>query len=142
MLKKQYWDEVIANSPRTSGVFTDAVTGFGDGVFYAITFGNGFGQGWGLNEIRNYYGIGGVNTSSGYYSAGHTAGAIEGSVALSGALAVKYAGFRYDGLGRWKSGGAWVEGRHFHLGTGSGLQKHHLPQQLGNWWRNFKGLMR
>lgn len=53
---------------------------------------------------------------------------------------LKSTGFRYDGMGRWKANGTWQEGRHFHLGTGGGLDKHHLPQQFGNWWRNFKSL--
>lgn len=121
----------------------NGVTGFGDGVFWAIALGHGFGQGEGLNWIReNYLSSGGVGTESGVYKISFGVGAIEGSIALSGALAVKYAGFRYDGVGRWKNNGSWQEGRNFHLGTGGGLQKHHLPQQFGNWWNNLKGLVK
>ena len=39
------------------------------------------------------------------------------------------------GVGRGGSG--W----HWHWGEGPGLQKWHLPYQLGNWPRNFNGLL-
>ena len=68
---------------------------------------------------------------------------IGGAAAYKGASGVKrWSGFRGPERGRWKDQGQWQEGWHFHLGTGGGLQKHHLPQQSGNWWRNFKGLMK
>ena len=60
----------------------DGVTGFGDGVFNAITFGYGD-----LSEIRSAFGInGGVNKNSDLYSGGHLAGAINGGAALGGAI--------------------------------------------------------
>ncbi|MGV6853395.1 MAG: RHS repeat domain-containing protein [bacterium] len=60
----------------------DGVTGFGDGVFNAITFGYGD-----LNDIRSAFGInGGVDKNSDLYSGGHLAGAINGGAALGGAI--------------------------------------------------------
>ena len=93
-----------------------------------------------MNEIRNYFEVGSVDVESGIYNVGYGAGVIEGSLAVSGVLAVRYAGFRGPEYGRWKDSGAWQEGWHFHLGTGGGLQKYHLPQQLGRWWNNLKGI--
>ncbi len=67
--------------------------------------------------------------------------ALEGAATLYGGYGVlrggyrlyRWSGFRYDGYGRWKNNGVWQEGHHFHLGTGGGGDKHHLPQQAGNW---------
>jgi hypothetical protein len=49
-------------------------------------------------------------------------------------------------FGNWKQAGEWffpegTRGPHFHFGSGSGLQSHHLPWQAGNWLRNLSGLM-
>ena len=140
---RSFWGNPGRHLPPAPQWFMDGVTGFGDGVYWGITLGHGFGQGEGLNWMReNYLSSGGVDTESGVYVVGFGVGAIEGSFALSGASAVKYAGFRYDSFGRWKNNGVWQEGGHFHLGTGGGLQKHHLPQQFGNWWNNLKGLVK
>lgn len=56
------------------------------------------------------------------------------------------AGFRPE-WGNWKQGGEWffregTRGPHFHLGSGLGLQTHHLPWQAGNWARNLWSLIR
>ncbi len=37
-----------------------------------------------------------------------------------------------DALGRW----------HFHVGDGSGLDDHHLPYELSNWWQNLKAVVK
>ena len=36
----------------------------------------------------------------------------------------------------------WQEGWHFHAGKGRGLEKHHLPYEFGNWFRNLIGVIR
>ncbi|MBK6423667.1 MAG: RHS repeat-associated core domain-containing protein [Gemmatimonadetes bacterium] len=48
--------------------------------------------------------------------------------------------------GNWKVAGNWffpqgTKGLHFHLGTGLGLGKHHLPFQAANWMKNFISLL-
>lgn len=66
-----------------------------------------------------------------------------GGALLGGGAVGRLAGFRGPEYGRWKDGGAWQEGTHFHLGRrGTGLDEHHLPQQAGNWLRNLRGVMR
>ena len=50
---------------------------------------------------------------------------------------LKFLKFRGIESGRWKEGGIWQEGKHFHLGRGPGLQEHHLPQQASNWFKNW-----
>lgn len=63
----------------------DAATGFGDGVFEAITLGIGD-----LGEIRDAFGIdGGMNECSGLYNGAGLAGNVVGGAALGGALANK-----------------------------------------------------
>ena len=60
----------------------NAVTGFGDGSFRAITLGIGD-----LNELRQIVGIdGGVDTSCSAYQWSKMGGQVVGTVALSGAL--------------------------------------------------------
>jgi hypothetical protein len=60
----------------------DAVTGFGDGAFRAVTL--GFGD---LNEIRNALGIdGGIDRCSAAYKNSLVAGGITGGAALGGAV--------------------------------------------------------
>jgi hypothetical protein len=61
-------------------------------------------------------------------------------VALLAAGGLKYAKFRGPEYGQWKNGGVWQKGWHFHAGRHPSLQQHHLPQQLGPWWKNLKGL--
>ena len=56
-------------------------------------------------------------------------------------LGMRGAGFRGPEYGRWKQAGQWQEGYHFHLGRGSGLGTHHLPQQTGNFLRNLRGVI-
>ena len=48
--------------------------------------------------------------------------------------------FRGPEYGRWKDAGVWQEGWHFHLGSDYGLYTHHLPQQIGKWWKNVKAV--
>lgn len=63
----------------------DAVTGFGDGVYSAITFGAG-----NLQDIRDLAGINGdINKCSDAYSWSKIAGELEGSGAIGGSLAAK-----------------------------------------------------
>jgi RHS repeat-associated protein len=60
----------------------DGVTGFGDGVYSAITLGLG-----NLQDVRNLAHIdGGVNPCSKVYRASHLAGALEGGIALGGSV--------------------------------------------------------
>ncbi len=69
----------------------DAATGFGDGVYEAITLGMGD-----LQDIRDTAGIdGGVNKCSSEYGWSSTAGNVVGGVALGGAAASK------AGLSAW-----------------------------------------
>ncbi len=70
--------------PLPQGV-VNAVTGFGDGSYAAITL--GFGD---LQDVRNLAGIdGGVDKCSTGYKAGKIAGEIDGALALGGSLAAK-----------------------------------------------------
>lgn len=63
----------------------DAVAGFGDGVYEAITLGMGD-----LQDVRDAAGIDGeINKCSGEYGWSSTAGNVVGGVALGGALANK-----------------------------------------------------
>jgi len=61
--------------------------------------------------------------------------------ALWTAAGLKLAKFRGFEHGRWKDGGVWQEGTHFHLDWGKGLGKHHLPQQAGRFARNLIGVL-
>jgi len=63
VLKDQYWDEVVANSPRVSGAFTDAVVGLGD----MASFG-------GTRAFRDFMGYGSVDYNSGWYAGGSAVG--------------------------------------------------------------------
>ena len=49
--------------------------------------------------------------------------------------------FRGWEYGKWKKRGKWQEGKHFHLGPGKNLMKHHLPQELSNWGKHAKNLI-
>jgi RHS repeat-associated protein len=63
----------------------NAVTGFGDGVFNAITLGQG-----NLQDVRDALGVdGGVDPCSAAYKGGKVAGQIQGAAALGGAVASK-----------------------------------------------------
>ena len=61
--------------------------------------------------------------------------------AVIGGFALKGFGFRGPEYGSWKTGGNWQSGWHFHLGNTSGLGKHHLPQQIVNWAKNFYNVL-
>lgn len=76
--------------PLPQGV-VDAVTGFGDGVYGAITFGTG-----NLQDIRDLLDLdGGVNKCSGLYGGFRIAGNVVGTGALGGAVGSK------AGLSAW-----------------------------------------
>jgi RHS repeat-associated protein len=63
----------------------NAVTGFGDGIFNAITLGQG-----NLQDVRDALGIdGGVDPCSAAYKGGKVAGQVQGAAALGGAAASK-----------------------------------------------------
>jgi hypothetical protein len=52
-------------------------------------------------------------------------------------------GVRGPEYGAWKNAaGEWQEGTHFHLDWGNGLGEHHLPQELGNFLRNYWSILR
>lgn len=73
--------------PLPQGV-VDSVTGFGDGVYGAITFGTG-----NLQDIRDLLSLdGGVNRCSGLYGGFRIAGNVVGTGALGGAAATKLFG--------------------------------------------------
>ena len=112
----------------------DFSAGFGDTLSFGLT-----------DWVRDQMGTNGVvDKCSGAYSGGEWAG-IGWGLAFGGAGLAR-GGFRAE-LGNWKQGGEWffregTRGPHFHFGRGPGLQKHHLPWQSGNWWRNFQNLVR
>jgi hypothetical protein len=49
---------------------------------------------------------------------------------------------KQGGYGAWKNAGEWQEDWHFHIDLGNGLGDHHLPQQIGNFLRNWWSLIR
>ena len=108
----------------------DAVTGFGDAISFGLT-----------DKVRDWNGTNGsVDKSSNSYAAGEIGGAALGA-AFGGAGIIK-SGLRIE-RGNWKQAGQWVVTRgkkklHFHLGTGPGLTKHHLPYQFKSWLKNLK----
>lgn len=123
------------------------MTAFGDGVFKAVTLGNGLGLGVSLHELRSldvfssiYSGDTNVDTSSGVYQASHLIGDLygRGVVLVVGA---NKAGFRVE-ANAYKNADTkeWVRNLHFHLGKSRGLDKHHLPYELSRWWKNFKNV--
>jgi RHS repeat-associated protein len=74
-----------ADWPTIPQGVADAVTGFGDGVFNAITLGQG-----NLQDVRDALGIqDGVDPCSAAYKASKVVGQIEGSLALGGSVASK-----------------------------------------------------
>ncbi len=51
-------------------------------------------------------------------------------------------GVRGPEYGAWKNAaGEWQEGTHFHLDWGNGLGDHHLPQETGNFLRNYWSIL-
>jgi len=86
--------------------FVDGVTGFGDGVFEAITFGIGD-----LQDIRDFMGIdGGVDPCSGAYRYSGYGGNAVGAFALGGAA------FSRAGWGITRDAAQGRMGPHFHYG--------------------------
>ncbi len=99
-------------APSLPQGFVDAVTGFGDGVFSAVTFGYGD-----LESIRDAAGIdGGVDECSGAYGGFNTAGRYVGAGAVGGAalkgLAAlsKFNALRFLNQNRWLRVGAGKPG--------------------------------
>jgi hypothetical protein len=80
-----------------------------------------------------------------YYPAGVADKVREGlmldlELSVMGNFALKGIGqslnYRFE-YGSWKFRGEWSSGWHFHIGNkASGLGYHHLPQQIGNWFKN------
>jgi len=69
------------------------------------------------------------------WSRGVGAATRDTELAIAGA---RLGGLRGPEYGRWKNAaGEWEEGTHFHLDWGNGLGDHHLPQQTGNFLRNY-----
>jgi len=63
----------------------------------------------------------------------------EAALTAAGLKLAKFRGFEY---GKWKdAAGKWQKGTHFHLDWGSGLGKHHLPQQTGPFMKNLRGVV-
>ncbi len=63
----------------------------------------------------------------------------DAELAIAGA---RLGGVRGPEYGRWKNAaGEWEEGTHFHLDWGNGLGDHHLPQQTGNFLRNYWSIL-
>jgi len=53
--------------------------------------------------------------------------------------------FRFDSTGNWINRGVKQSGKHFHADPIPGskeLMKHHLPQQIKQWYHNFKSILR
>lgn len=70
--------------PVSQGL-VDATTGFGDGVYSAITLGLGD-----LQDVRDLFDIdGGIDKSSSFYCGFETAGNLAGGLALGGAVFTK-----------------------------------------------------
>ncbi|WP_346837946.1 RHS repeat-associated core domain-containing protein [Microbulbifer sp. SAOS-129_SWC] len=85
-----FWDNPGAHLWSPSQGVVDAATGFGDGVFWAITLGNVFGYGASFSEIREFIGAGGGDQGSALYQGSFVAGAATGTIATAGALNNKF----------------------------------------------------
>ena len=75
------------------------MSGFGDGVFWAVTLGNGFGQGDSLADLRRRFAVGNVQTNSAEYLIANQIGAIEGGATLGGLIGLAgkgMQGFEYS----------------------------------------------
>lgn len=93
-----------ADWPSIPQGVADAVTGFGDGVFNAITLGQG-----NLQDVRDALGIhGGIDPCSAAYKAGKVIGQIEGALAVGGSVASK----------AFKPGGWTNSNRYLRIGWG------------------------
>jgi RHS repeat-associated protein len=129
----------------------DTVTGFGDGVYGAVTL--GFGD---LQDVRDTVGVdGGVDGCSLLYRSSGIVGGFVGTAALGGSVGaftnemrltntfyfsntrnwIMNNVFRWSTQGKWKGG----SGPHFHLAP---AMQHHLPQQFNTWWNHSKAIVR
>jgi len=73
---------------------------------------------------------------------GEALGALGDAAPKLGKIAKALCKIRGPEKGAWKDAGAWQDPAwHFHVGEGSGLEDHHLPQQVGNWWKNLKAFV-
>lgn len=82
-----------------------------------------------------------VDTSSGTYTGGLVVGHVHGAILFK--KTAKIRGPEYGAWGIGKTGHKVMTAKrvHFHLDWGSGLGKHHLPWQFGNFYRNLKAVI-
>ena len=120
----------LQKAEQVMRVVSDFSAGLGDTLSFGLT--EFFRQFWDYDDV--------VDKCAGAYGAGGGTGlgiglGIGGSGLLRGA-------FRFE-FGNWKTrAGRWffprgMKGPHFHWGNAPGLQTHHLPWQIANYFRNF-----
>jgi hypothetical protein len=119
--------------PIPQGV-ADAVTGFGDGAYKAITLGIGD-----LKDVRGVMGVdGGIDPASAAYRISFGGGAVVGGVALGGAAGITL------NEGMWGRGALSImnENRYLRIGYGKGPEFSLVVRAAGQWIDKITGTAR